>query len=119
MTCFRYRSGVTGKRSLSPAKAGRHASMSASLLLLYPLGACQSIAHSPTVARADRYIGSATIDAAGVLTLVLESRDGGRFARGIKRYAPSDPHYAQVLAHVGPIQPGETKPVRPWPDASK
>lgn len=32
------------------------------------------------------------------------------------RYPKSDPHYADVLAHVGPIKPGEQKAVAPFPE---
>ena len=31
-------------------------------------------------------------------------------------YACNDPAYDQILEHVKPIRPGETKMVAPWPD---
>lgn len=31
-------------------------------------------------------------------------------------YACSDPAYGEILEHVKPIRPGETKLVAPWPD---
>jgi hypothetical protein len=27
-----------------------------------------------------------------------------------------DPRYQEIRRHVGAIQPGETKPFRPWPE---
>ena len=35
---------------------------------------------------------------------------------GVLRYPPSDPNYLEVLKHIGPLKPGETRPVPPWPD---
>jgi hypothetical protein len=31
-------------------------------------------------------------------------------------YPRSHPQHARILAHIGPIKPGEDKPVPPWPD---
>ncbi|MFO0616363.1 MAG: hypothetical protein U0414_27475 [Polyangiaceae bacterium] len=46
-------------------------------------------------------------------TIVL---DLFRPAPAQRKYAPGDPKYASVLDHVGPIAPGESKLVMPWPD---
>jgi hypothetical protein len=35
---------------------------------------------------------------------------------GVLTYPPSDSHYAEILQHLGGMNPGETKSVRPWPD---
>lgn len=32
------------------------------------------------------------------------------------RYPKDDPRYAEILAHVGPLEPGKPRPVAPWPD---
>jgi TPR repeat protein/serine/threonine protein kinase len=56
-------------------------------------------------------IGTATIESNG--TIVVDVRRPGL---AILRYAPSDPHYAEVAKHIGPLRPGETKLVRPWPE---
>ena len=29
-------------------------------------------------------------------------------------YKPGDPRYEEIKQHLGGIEPGETKPVRPW-----
>ena len=39
-------------------------------------------------------------------------------ALGYSRYPPGHPRYEEILRHVGPIKPGEEKPVRPWPETS-
>ena len=64
------------------------------------------------------YIGQARMAADGTLTLDLESVecDGSR-AMGQVVYAPGHRQYAEILAHIGEIRTGETRPVRPWPSA--
>jgi hypothetical protein len=68
-------------------------------------------------ARAPASIGFATIDASGTLVLDLHTYDeraGGRvYAHFV--YPRDHEKYAEVLAHVSPIRPGERKPVKPWP----
>jgi hypothetical protein len=49
-----------------------------------------------------------------VLDLRVEEADGG-IGDGQLVYAPSDWQYAEVLAHIGGLSPGETKLVPPWP----
>jgi hypothetical protein len=62
-------------------------------------------------------IGSATIAGDGVLTLTLiAAGENGETGHGVVVYRPGEAHYDEVLRHVGPIRPGEIKPVRPWPD---
>jgi hypothetical protein len=59
-------------------------------------------------------IGVAYMDADGVITLRIRSLPPGPIAEGEFRYEPDDPHYQDIVAHLGGIKPGETKPVRPW-----
>jgi hypothetical protein len=33
-------------------------------------------------------------------------------------YAPGHPRYADVLQHLGWLDPGQDKPVPPWPDCA-
>jgi hypothetical protein len=52
-------------------------------------------------------------------TIVVDLRrtaDGINISMPPRRYPPTDPHYDAVLKHVGPLRPGETKLVMPWPD---
>jgi hypothetical protein len=61
-------------------------------------------------------IGTATMSQDGTLTLDLVARSSrGAGGEGRVVYKPGDPDYKAVLEHVGPIKPGETKPVAPWP----
>ena len=63
-------------------------------------------------------IGEARMELDGTIVLRLraESEDG-TVGEGLLRYQPADREYASVLEHLGGLQPGETKPVPPWPDA--
>lgn len=58
-------------------------------------------------------IGTATMEEDGTLVLNLRATGaGGVVGDGQIRYQPGSPHYASVLAHVGPMKPGEVRPVR-------
>jgi hypothetical protein len=61
-------------------------------------------------------IGVATMQPDRTLVLQLHATDKSG-ARGDAQlvYPPSHPQYPQVLQHVGPIAPGESRPVKPWP----
>ncbi len=62
-------------------------------------------------------IGTATMEADGTIELHLLARGpGGMRGEGFLRYLPSDPKYKEILDHVGPLKPGETRSVAPWPD---
>jgi hypothetical protein len=56
-------------------------------------------------------IGEATMQPDGTLVLRLF-----RPAEATATYAPADPRYREVLAHLGGMRPGETKPVPAFPD---
>jgi hypothetical protein len=62
-------------------------------------------------------IGVATMTADGTILLQLraEGPDGAE-GDALLTYAPGNADYAKVLAHVGGLRPGESKPVPPWPD---
>lgn len=63
------------------------------------------------------YIGTAEMAADGTLTLrlIAYGRDGS-IGHSMLTYRPDDRDYRDILAHIGPMQPGQQKPVRPWPD---
>ncbi len=66
---------------------------------------------------AEESIGTATMEADGTIVLHLFARGpGGMHGQGVLRYPVSDPKYKEILEHVGPLKPGETRSVRPWPD---
>ena len=62
-------------------------------------------------------IGVATMMPDGTIVLRLRATGpGGMVGDGVLTYPPSDSHYAEILQHLGGMNPGETKSVRPWPD---
>lgn len=65
---------------------------------------------------AEASIGSARMEADGTLVLMLRAEGPGGL-RGDARfvYPPGHPKYGDILKHVGPLSPGESKPVPPWP----
>lgn len=76
------------------------------------LCACSSIPDTPPAS-----IGSATMSEDRVIRLQLRAEGaGGALGDALLVYAPDDPNYEEVLAHLGGLAPGETKPVPPWPD---
>jgi len=62
-------------------------------------------------------IGVATMSADGTIGLRLraETADGAE-GEGYFTYSPADTDYESVLGHIGGLQPGESKPVPPWPE---
>lgn len=74
-------------------------------------------------AQTDDFIGFAEMEADGTLILrlyaYLDDNDKSKgHVLGYFRYPPDHPEYENILRHVGPIKPGEDKPVRPWPETS-
>lgn len=74
-------------------------------------------------APSDPAIGTATMREDGTIEMQLraEAESGYGNGSGIKgdaliKYPPGDPHYAEVLKHLGGLKKGETKPVPPWPE---
>ena len=62
-------------------------------------------------------LGVASLDDAGAIVLDLRASDGrGVLGDGRVVVPPGDPRFPSFLDHVGGLQPGETKPVPPWPD---
>lgn len=64
-------------------------------------------------------IGTASIDNDGTIYLRLISKGPGPEGVGYFSYKPNDPNYEKILAHVGPLTPGETRAVKPWPDKTE
>ena len=62
-------------------------------------------------------IGTATMQADGVLVLLLRAADGkGTIGDARVAYQPNDPNYQKVIAHLGGIKVGETKAVPEFKD---
>jgi hypothetical protein len=61
-------------------------------------------------------IGTASFADDGSIVLELRAEvPGGGLGHGQLRYPPDHPEHAAVLAHLGGLRPGESKPVPPWP----
>jgi hypothetical protein len=62
-------------------------------------------------------IGVATMmeDGTIVLRLRAEGASGVR-GEGTLTYRPDHAEYESIRSHVGPLRPGQTVPVKPWPD---
>jgi hypothetical protein len=60
-------------------------------------------------------IGMAEISEDGTLVLTLRAAGNGAVGDARIVYTKSDPRYDEVKKHVGPLKPGEQKPVRPFP----
>jgi hypothetical protein len=62
-------------------------------------------------------IGVASMEPDGTIVLRLIARGaGGMTGEGLLRYPRSHPQYKEILDHVGPMRPGESRSVAPWPD---
>ena len=60
------------------------------------------------------YIGDATMAADGTITINLRRTADGMNVSGVVKYPVNDPHYRDVLDHIGGMKPGETKLVPAW-----
>lgn len=72
-----------------------------------------------------QYIGTASIDQKGVITLRLDATAGQTLAQAVIKYSPNDPNYVQVLDHIkAGLNPGQTlQPdvevlIKPWPSGT-
>lgn len=61
-------------------------------------------------------IGSASMDQNRVLILQLRAEGpNGELGDAMFTYKPGEPKYQEIIDHVGGLQPGESKPMPPWP----
>jgi hypothetical protein len=68
---------------------------------------------------AQKPIGTATMLADGTLQLMLRAEGGPALGDALFSYPKGHPEYANVLKHLGGLNPGESKPVPPWPDVAE
>lgn len=85
------------------------------LAALLVLAAPAALANGPALAPS---IGTARMLPDRTVEMALTARDHGMIGHGRLTYRPGDPHYDEVLRHLGGLRPGEVKPVPPWPDAA-
>ncbi len=65
----------------------------------------------------DDSIGVCWLEADGTIVLKLKAvGPDGIVGQGILRYSPDHSQYQDILDHVGPLAPDQTKTVAPWPD---
>lgn len=67
-----------------------------------------------------RYIGECWMEADGTIRLFLRAETkaacGTIVGHVLQDYRPGDRQYEEILKHVGPMRPGERRPVPAWPD---
>lgn len=63
----------------------------------------------------EEYIGTAWMEPDGTITMQLRAEGPGVVGMGTLTYPTSHPNYAEVLAHLGPMKPGDEVAVRPFP----
>jgi len=63
-----------------------------------------------------QFIGNASMSADGTVTLRLTSTADGQHANRTFVYKTNDAKYDEILHHMGGLKPGETRPVKPWPN---
>ena len=75
------------------------------------IAALASCAHEPHT------IGAATMRADGVIEMQLRAEGpNGVVGDALFLYPPDHPRYGEILAHLGGLEPGQSKLVPPWPD---
>jgi hypothetical protein len=87
------------------------------LVLVFAFSA--SCAVSPRIrARKDESpIGVAEMKADRTIVLRLRAElPDGAVGEGYFVHPPSDPEYQKILDHIGPLSPGQSVPVPPWPE---
>lgn len=62
-------------------------------------------------------IGMAQLDEEGNIVMTLRAlSDDGHFGEATLVIPPYDDRYDSILAHLGGLEPGDIKPVPPFPD---
>jgi hypothetical protein len=61
-------------------------------------------------------IGDATMAEDGTIIVNMRRTADGMNVSGIIKYGVNDPHYKEVLDHLGGMRPGETRLVPAWED---
>lgn len=69
---------------------------------------------------AEKATGVATMRQDGTIVLTLRAKGGeGTVGDAQFVYPPKHPEYKNILKHIGDLQPGMEKPVKPWPEGGK
>jgi hypothetical protein len=83
-----------------------------SLVILSSLGLAEA-----AQAKERAIIGDATMTEDRTIVVRLRRTADGINVSGVVKYSVNDPHYSDVLNHLGGMNPGETKLVPAWDDA--
>ncbi len=63
---------------------------------------------------AEQTIGAAEMKEDGTITMQLRALGAGMIGDSTIEYTPSQKEYDEVLLHLGPLKPGQSKWVTPW-----
>lgn len=63
-------------------------------------------------------LGMATMHANGTIKLTMYVDAEGRDAYQVIEYKPGEKYYDSILKHLGGLNPGQEKPVPPWPSTT-
>jgi hypothetical protein len=76
-------------------------------------GPSPSVQAAAEEANGKKVIGQATMQPDGtiIMQLRLEDPTSGAVGHSYPSFAPGSPRYNEILEHLGPFKPGETKPV--------
>jgi hypothetical protein len=96
------------------------ASLATLIFLSVATTSCAKVDRNDLVpTRTGDIIGTATMsDDRSILLILVSVGCDKSIAHGNRSYSPQDPSYAAVIAHIGEIKPGQTKPVSAWPTES-
>lgn len=90
--------------------------LSVSILLAFGLTACSSKNMQPPPSN-EEIIGSASMDAERMITVMLRAEDGhGMVGDAAFFLNPSHKDYQKTIQHVGGLKPGQSKPYPAWPE---
>ena len=64
-------------------------------------------------------IGDATMTADRTIIIRMRRTTDGKNVSGTITYAINNPHYKDILKHLGGMNPGDTKLVPAWPDVTR
>lgn len=91
------------------------------MVLLLALGSCVAAPSQDRHLAGDapapspKYIGQAWMEADGSIRMNLRAESpSGLVGHAFAEYPPEHPEYKEILKHLGPMQPGDRRPVPAW-----
>ena len=73
----------------------------------------------PGLAQERAVIGDALMSDDGTIVIRMRRTTDGKNVSGEVSYRVGDPHYKEVLDHLGGMKPGEVKLVPAWPESKQ